>query len=104
MVIVRPYQAIPAPDFNIEPLGFERLRVVVGKHSHWARRRKVALADLAQEPWLLSHSEVGPGSPMFQAFADAGTGLPQSKVLSGSLNSRLSLLTTGRFVTVMPDS
>ena len=104
MIIVRTYQAIPAPDFNSEPLGFERLQVVVGKNSPWARRRKMALADLAQEHWVLSQTEVEPGSPMFLAFADIGTGLPRSKVVSGSLNSRLSLLATGRFVTVMPDS
>ena len=41
---------------------------------------------------------------MFQTFAATGAVLPQSKVLSGSLNLRQSLLATGRFVTVMPDS
>ena len=40
---------------------------------------KVALADLAQEHWVLSHSEVEPWSPMAQAFADIGADLPQAK-------------------------
>ncbi|MFC5523543.1 LysR family transcriptional regulator [Polaromonas jejuensis] len=104
LVIVRPYAATPPADFNVEPLWHERLKVVVGSNSPWARRRKVTLADLAQEPWVLSQSEAEPASPMVQAFQAIGAELPHSRVLTGSLNSRLSLLATARFVTVMPDS
>ena len=78
--------------------------VVADARSAWARRRKLGLAELIDEPWILSHVEVRPGSPVMQAFEDQGIGLPKNLILSGSLNLRYSLLATGRYLTVMPST
>jgi DNA-binding transcriptional LysR family regulator len=103
-VITRPTVGSIDGTMQAEPLFHARLQVVVGLHSPWARRRKVSLADLADEPWILSHSETTADSPLVLAFRAAGQALPRWCVLSGSLNVRYGLLATGRFVTVMPDS
>jgi DNA-binding transcriptional LysR family regulator len=41
-------------DLNVEVLFNDQLVVVVGRHSQWARRRTIHLADLINEPWILA--------------------------------------------------
>jgi DNA-binding transcriptional LysR family regulator len=41
-------------DLNVEMLFDDELVVVVGAQSRWARRRKIDLAELADEPWILA--------------------------------------------------
>ena len=60
LVILRPWAPLRDPDLQIEPLFHERLSVIVGRPSPWARRRKVALEELLDELWVLSHAEVLP--------------------------------------------
>ena len=104
MVMLRPWELPTDPDLQVEPLFHERIAVVADIRSAWARRRKLGLAELIDEPWILSHVEVRPGSPVMQAFEDQGIGLPGNLILSGSLNLRYSLLATGRYLTVMPST
>ena len=103
-IITRPYGAAMDTHIRAEPLFRERLHVVVGRTSPWAPRRKITLAELADEPWILSRNEVVGDSPVVEAFRAAGLSLPRRKVLTGSLNVRHALLACGRFVTVMPHS
>src|SRR6516164_5720030 len=41
-------------EINIDTLFDDRLFVVASTESRWARRRKIALAELANEPWILA--------------------------------------------------
>ena len=104
MVMLRPWEPLTGPDLQVEPLFHERIAVVADARGAWARRRKLVLAELIDEPWILSHVEVRPGSPVMHAFEDQGIGLPKNLILSGSLNLRYSLLATGRYLTVMPST
>ena len=104
LVMLRPWAPLSDPDLQVEPLFHERIAVVADARSAWARRRKLRLAELIDEPWVLSHVEVRPGSPVMQAFGDQGTDLPKNLIVSGSLNLRYSLLATGRYLTVMPST
>ena len=101
LAVIRP----PAtePDLVAEPLCHEQLFVVVGAQSKWARRRKVTLIELLDEPWILSGPEIQPGGAAFEAFRAIGAAVPQV-VTSNSLNLRYGLLETGRFVTFIPGS
>ena len=92
------------PDIAVENLFFDRLLVVVGRDSKWAGRRKIALADLLDEPWIQAPLEVAAGGPTFEAFRAAGLGLPRVTVFSESLTLRYSLLEEGRFITMVPES
>jgi DNA-binding transcriptional LysR family regulator len=104
MVLIRPWEPLSDPDLQVEPLLHERIAVVADAQSVWARRRKLSLEELIDAPWILSHVEVRPGSPIVKAFDDQGLSLPKNLVLSGSLNLRYTLLATGRYVTVMPST
>lgn len=103
-VITRPHGTVVEPGIRTEPLFRERLRVVAGRNSRFAERRRLTLEELANEPWILSRNEALGDSPVVQAFRAAGLTLPRHKVLTGSLNVRHTLLASGRFVTVMPHS
>jgi DNA-binding transcriptional LysR family regulator len=92
------------PDMSVEPLLYDQLTVVVGARSKWARRRRVGLADLVDEPWIESPPEMSPGSPILEAFRAVGLPRPRCVVFSGSLNLRYGLLASGSFITMIPNS
>src|SRR5262245_26742431 len=41
-------------DLNVEILFHDRMVLTTGAHNRWARRRKIDLAELVDEPWILS--------------------------------------------------
>jgi len=104
LVIARPYGGRVDPDLDVVPLFRERMSVVVGAGHRHAKRRKISLNELADDPWILSRNELLPDSPIVAAFDRAGIDLPRNRVVSGSLNLRYGLLASGRAVTVVPDS
>jgi DNA-binding transcriptional LysR family regulator len=74
----------------------DRLRVVVGMKSRWARRRNVKLADLIDEPWCVAPSAVG--SLVADAFRASGLHMPRIAVTSTTAHLLFQLLESGRFV------
>ena len=92
-----------ADDLDIEILFDDPHRVVVGARSPWARRRKVTLAELANEPWILPTNQVV-SALITEAFKVQGLEMPQGKVSAGSILLRNHLLATGRFLSVLPNS
>jgi DNA-binding transcriptional LysR family regulator len=78
--------------------------VVAAVQSPWARRRKIDLAELANEPWTLVPSDSLGYDHAFVAEAFRARGLepPRATVITTSLNLRNSLLATGRFLSVLP--
>jgi DNA-binding transcriptional LysR family regulator len=90
-------------DLDIEILFDDPEVVVVGARSRWARRRKVSLAELVNEPWILPPNEVV-NALISEAFIAHGLEAPQERVSAGSILLRNRLLATGRFVSVLPHS
>ncbi len=102
LAIIRP-AVLPLPaDIVGEALYREQLHVVVGAEHRLARRRKIALSELVDEHWILSRNEQMAGTPVVQAFVDAGLPMPARIIESGALGLRHRLLISGRFVTCMP--
>ena len=104
LVVARPYTLPLPPDVQGEPLFRDKLLVAVGPEHRFARRRRLALAELQDETWILSRNEVLPSGPVGQAFAEAGLAMPQRLIGSGSLNMRQNLLASDGFVTCVPHS
>jgi DNA-binding transcriptional LysR family regulator len=92
-----------------ERLGFERLFdesfvVVAGKRNPWARRRRIALAELASESWTLPPPENVIASVAREAFRVSRIDFPRVTVFTSPPEMRMSLLATGRFLTIFPAS
>jgi DNA-binding transcriptional LysR family regulator len=88
---------------DIEPLVEDEHFVVVGAQSKWARRRKIGLADLVDEPWIF------PPNPVVRAVVNAafeaeGLECPSGSVAADSVLVRIYLIATGNFVSVLPAS
>ena len=88
---------------DAEHLFDDELLVVAGLTSQWARRRKVALAELASAEWALP-----PGTwnslLLQEAFAAIDQEMPKIKVETFSVSLRMQLLTQGNFVSALPSS
>jgi DNA-binding transcriptional LysR family regulator len=104
LVIARQLATTREPDIDAEVLFYEQLLVAAGPRNKWHGRRKMTLAHLADEPWILTQLESESGSPVVEAFRTSGLDVPRASILSDSLNLRNSLLATGRYVTMIPGS
>jgi DNA-binding transcriptional LysR family regulator len=91
-------------DLNVELLFDDPLVVVAGVHSQWARRRKVDLADLIHEPWILSPPNTWSYERVAEAFKARGLAVPSASLVTYSMDLRAKLLAGGRFITVVPKS
>jgi DNA-binding transcriptional LysR family regulator len=91
-------------DFAGETLFYERLIVVAGANSHWARKPELTLRDLAEARWIQASREYEPDGPTFEAFQALGMDVPKITITAPSLNLRTSLLTMGDYVTMIPES
>jgi DNA-binding transcriptional LysR family regulator len=91
-------------DLNVETLFEEGLSVVVGQSSPWARRRKVALAELAGGPWIFAEPDNVVRSHLSKVFLDHGMDAPRVGIVSASMHLRLALLATGQYVSTIPNS
>jgi DNA-binding transcriptional LysR family regulator len=92
-----------------ERLGFEFLFddasvVAVGVQSPWIRRRRIDFAELLKEPWVLPPPGSEIASIAMEAFRANGVEYPRTTVVTDSPHARMSLLATGRFVTILPAS
>lgn len=76
------------------------LVVVTGSKNPLARRRRIALADLMNEPWVLVPTESYPGSWHMDLFRASGLQPPRLTVEALSFTVRNELLATQRFITV----
>jgi DNA-binding transcriptional LysR family regulator len=102
---MRPLAEYPfADDLNVEVLFDEELVIVAGMQSPWARRRKIDLADLANEPWLLTSSDNWNYIMVSEAFRVRGLEMPRITLKTLSIHLRANLLASGRFITALPRS
>jgi DNA-binding transcriptional LysR family regulator len=90
-------------DLDIETLFDDPHLVVAGAQSSWSRRRKITLADLVDEPWIVPPSPVV-DAVLKEAFEAQGLTVPAEKVTTSFILMRNHLLATGRFLTVLPES
>ena len=87
-------------DLEAEVLYDDRPFIVTGSNNQWARRPKIELEELLEEPWLLP----GEGFFLTQAFQSLGLAVPKFGVTSYSVYQRILLLTTGRFIGILSGS
>jgi DNA-binding transcriptional LysR family regulator len=78
--------------------------VMAGAINPWARRRSIELAELANEQWALPPPESTTGSVALAAFRANSLDYPRTTVIAEPVDVRITMLATGRFVTIFPES
>jgi DNA-binding transcriptional LysR family regulator len=99
---------LPAPfvdeDFVFEPLIQEPFVAVAGLNSEWGRRRRIELADLMQESWVIPPYDSVPGRIISGIFVASGLKPPRPAIATLSVQLATALVATGKFVGILPNS
>jgi DNA-binding transcriptional LysR family regulator len=104
MVIGRVMRDQMEDDLATEILFEEPWSVVAGLNNPLARRRKIAIAELIDEPWTLPPADTVVGTYLMRAFRDAGLDRPRTVVSCGSIQLHHALIADGPFLAVFPRS
>jgi DNA-binding transcriptional LysR family regulator len=89
-------------DLVVESLFDEPFLAVAGVRSRWARRRKIELGDLIDEPWVLPPYDSVPGALIAEIFRAAGLEPPQPGLITMSAQLTAAMIASGRFVGLLP--
>jgi DNA-binding transcriptional LysR family regulator len=99
-----PLEGEPAREFDAEVLYNDQICLTVGSESPWARRRKIDLAELVDEPWVAPSLTTPGGMAIAEAFQAHGLPPPEISVIATSLGLRNFLSMSGRFIVALPRS
>jgi DNA-binding transcriptional LysR family regulator len=99
---------IPTPfaedDLEADVVYDDQVVVVAGRQSKWARLRRLKLADLSGEAWILPPADTMAGSLAVELFRCGGAEMPRAPVTTLSIHLCCRLVADGRFVTTLPIS
>ena len=104
LLIARRFAAIAEDDVAFEFLFDDSFVVVASVRSPWARRHRIRLRELAREAWLLPPAESVASQVAREIFRAGKIDYPRATVVTLTAEVRMSLLSTGRFVTILPAS
>jgi DNA-binding transcriptional LysR family regulator len=108
VVVARLRMGRPLPnegdDLEIETIYHDDLVIAAGLQSQWARRQKIDLAELVDEPWILQPANSWNDAILVEAFRARGLPMPKAALTTFSVHLRASLLTLGPFLTSFPGS
>ena len=104
LLIIRGSGPIADPRYDFEFLFDDSYVVAAGAQNQWGRRRRIEIAELVNELWVLPPPDSVIGSIVMDAFRTSGLDYPRVSVVTDCPHMRISLLATGRFVTIFPAS
>jgi DNA-binding transcriptional LysR family regulator len=94
-----------ADDLNIEFLFDDQLVIAAGAKSKWAaRRRKIDLAELVDEPWIMQAPHTWNYRNLAEAYHARGIAIPRASLVTLSMSVITHFLADGQFITAMPRS
>ena len=99
-----PVEGLLDEDLNAEILFNDPFSLVVSEKSKWARRRKIELTDLADEPWIMTPLDALGGAFVAEAFRMRGLKPPNLVITTFSIHLRNNLVGSGQFITALPVS
>jgi DNA-binding transcriptional LysR family regulator len=104
LAVGRASSSLVSEDVASDALFEDPLLVVAGLNNPWARRRKVDLAELSGEPWIMPEADNLAWVLIEEGFRSAGMAMPRPQIVSNSMSVRTRLVETGRFLTMLPRS
>lgn len=93
-----------ASELDVEILFNDPFFLVVSDKSKWARRRKLDLADLVDEPFIIPPLDAWGGALVADAFRKRGLMPPNAVVSTLSISLRNELVASGQFITLLTSS
>src|SRR5262249_23836176 len=106
VVLARLGRPLPSEgeDLNVETIFHDDLVIAAGMQSRWARRQTIDLAELVNEPWILTPAHSWNDAILADAFRVRGLPMPKPALTTFSVHLRASLLTIRPFLTLFPAS
>jgi DNA-binding transcriptional LysR family regulator len=102
VVLTRWAPASAADDLAVQVLFKSPFVAMVERHHPLLRRKTLNLGDLLEEQWTFSPPDTFAGRIMVDLFRRRKLPFPTTVVTSNSVFMRLSLVASGRFLTVLP--
>lgn len=93
-----------ASELDVEILFNDPFFLVVSDKSKWARRRKLDLADLVDDPFIIPPLDAWGGALVAEAFRQRGLTPPSAIVSTLSISLRNELVASGQFITLLTSS
>ena len=108
LVFLRKHLPLPQDaiidDLNMEFLFDDPLVIAAGLHSRWARRRTIDLAELIDEPWILTPPDMWNYVRVAEAFRSRGLDMPKVRLFGFSVHLANHFVANGPFLTAYPRS
>src|SRR5262249_22285714 len=95
---------IEEQDFQPQGLFDDRVVVIAGGKSRWTRVRRLTLADIGDEQWILPPSDSLARALVEAVFRESGLQMPHAPLNTLSIHLFLQLVASGRFVAMLPRS
>lgn len=103
-LVTRLFGDLASDRLEFEFLFSDAYVVVAGAQNPWVRRRRIELAELVNESWTLAPPDNALGLVAIEAFRASGLEYPRVTVVAAAAEMRISLLATGRFLSIFPNS
>jgi len=94
----------PPDDLNIDLLFEDQLVITAGPQSKWAGRRKIDLAELANEPWIMQAPHTWNYQRLAEAFRARGLDMPKASLVTLSMPVITHVLAQGQSIAAIPRS
>jgi DNA-binding transcriptional LysR family regulator len=104
LAILHMHTPISLQHVDLEVLYEDAYAVVAASQSAWARRRKIELAELVDEPWALPPAGSALGAIFVEAFLAHGLNYPRPAVSTQTMPARAALAATGSLLSILPSS
>jgi DNA-binding transcriptional LysR family regulator len=104
VLLPQPFDGELAREFDAEFLCYDEICLAAGSRSRWSSRRKIDLAELGDEPFILPDAELTGATAVMGAFRARGLPPPRIAVTTVSVHLRNFLGMSGRFIVALPVS
>lgn len=104
LLIIRKFGPLADERMSFEFLFDDAYVIAASTQSPWARRRRLQLTELTNEPWVLPPPETVIASVAREAFRSSGLDYPRTSVVAVPPEVRISLVASGSFLTILPAS
>jgi DNA-binding transcriptional LysR family regulator len=102
LVLGRIMKPFVEADLNADVLFNDSFLVVAGRRNRWIGRRKIRLADLIQEHWLLPRTGTTGEGIVSETFRTCGLEIPRRGVVCTSIQMQSTLLARDPYLAMWP--